>query len=183
MILLILISCSNDNYSPKPRGYFRIELPQKKYQLFDSLNYPYSFEYPVYAQVEPYRGVTAEKYWINLVFPKFKAEIHISYKKVHNNLDTLLQDAETLANKHIPKATNINYFKILDDKAKVYGLIYEILGNDVASPYQFYLTDSTSNYLRGSLYFNITPNNDSLSPVIDFIKEDINYFIKTFRWR
>jgi len=177
-----LISCGNNDYVPKPRSYFRIDLPQKKYILFDSV-YPYAFEYPCYSNIEPYTGHSTEKYWINIIFPSYKAEIHISYKKINNNLDTLLQDADELVNKHIPKANDIRFEKVLRDSANVYGLIYEISGTGVASPYQFYLTDSTTNYLRGALYFRLTPNNDSLAPVIDFIKKDIQHIINTFKWK
>lgn len=182
VFVINIMSCDNDNYVPKPRAYFRIDLPEKEYKLFDTI-YPYSFEYPVYSRIVPYTGSLKEKYWINLIFPLHNAEIHISYKTITNNLDTLLQDADVLANKHIPKANDILFEKVLRDSVNVYGLIYEIIGTGVASPYQFYLTDSTDNYLRGALYFRVTPNNDSLAPVIDFIKEDIKHFINTFKWK
>ena len=183
LLIINIISCDNGNYVPKPRGYFRINLPEKKYRLFDSI-YPYTFEYPVYSTITPYTGSKySEKYWINLTFPQFKAEINISYKKINNNFDIMLQDADLLVNKHIPKAIDINYEKIIHDSVRVYGLIYDILGNDVASPCQFYLTDSTNHFLRGALYFRLAPNNDSLAPVIDFLKKDIYHFINTFKWK
>jgi len=182
IISMGISSCGNDNYVPKPRGHFRIDLPEKKFIDFDS-SFPYAFEHPVYSVINPYKTGNPEPYWINIDFPVFGARINISYKKVHNNLDTLLQDADLLAHKHIPKANDIKYEPVKIDSAKVYGLIYEITGTGVASPFQFYLTDSIDNYLRGALYFNVAPNNDSLSPVIDFIKEDILHMINTFRWK
>ena len=180
-ILLILISCNNDYY-PKPRGYFRIDLPEKNYQLFDT-NFPYQFEYPVYSKIIFDTLQNAEAYWINLKFNQFKGTLHLSYKEVDNNLHEYLEDTRTLAMKHIPKASGIENKQFVDKENQVYGLIYNISGSVAASPYQFYITDSVQNFVRGALYFNTVPNNDSLAPVIKFLEEDINHMIETFRWK
>lgn len=180
----IVISCENDNYIPKPRGYFRIALPEKKYKTFDTI-YPYTFEYPDYSEVVSDIDPNAEPYWINIEFPSFKGTLHLSYKPVSS--DSLLyryfEDARTFVNKHIAKADDIEPIIIKNDQNQVYGLIYDIEGSGVASTYQFCVTDSTKNYLRGALYFNIMPNNDSMSPVINFIKADIDHFIQTLKWK
>jgi gliding motility-associated lipoprotein GldD len=182
MVLFFLIcSCKNDYY-PKPRGYFRIDLPEKEYVRFDT-SFPYSFEYPVYARVVPDKDPKAEPYWINVVFPEFKGNIHISYKKINNNLAEYLEDSRTLVMKHIPKASAISNKTFENSEKKVYGLIYDISGTEAASPYQFYLTDSVDHFIRGALYFNAIPNNDSLAPVIDFIEKDIDRMIETFAWK
>ena len=173
-------SCQND-FQPKPRGYFRIQLPEKEYTRFEISTFPYQFDIPVYSKIGMPKNNT-EKYWINVIYPMFKAQLHISYKPVHNNLDTLLNDAHKMMNKHIPKANAINEQMFLNDEHQVYGMAYEIMGTEAASPYQFYLTDSTNHFLRGALYFNFSPNNDSLSPVINFIKEDMVRMIETFEW-
>lgn len=180
-IIIIFYSCDND-YQPKPRGYFRIQLPEKQYQLFEKENFPYTFLMPTYARVMPPK-VQDEKYWINVVFPDFKAQIHISYKPIHHNLDTLLNDVHVMMNKHIPKANAINERMFLNPEKSVYGMAYEIKGSEAASPYQFYLTDSTAHFLRGALYFNYSPNNDSLKPIIDFLEEDIEKLIDSFEWK
>jgi gliding motility-associated lipoprotein GldD len=180
-LLLTLISCSGDYY-PKPYGYLRIDLPEKKYTSFDTA-FPYSFEIPVYSKVAQDTDPMAEKYWINIEFPQFKGKLHLSYKQINGNLNNYLEDTRTLVMKHIPKASTIEN-KIYENPAeKVYGLTYTISGTAVASPFQFYLTDSMKNFVRGALYFNTTPNNDSLAPVIEFIKEDINHLIETFEWK
>ncbi len=170
------------HYTPKPRGYFRIDLPEHQYRVFDSA-FPYGFEYPTYARITPDPYFPNEKYWININFPKFKATLHLSYKRVHNNLGTYLEDAHTLVSKHIPKASAINDSVILRRKEKIFGLVYDIEGNGAASPYQFFLTDSVKHFVRGALYFNVEPNNDSLAPVIGFVKKDIRHFIDTFHWK
>lgn len=181
MLLMFCASCS-DNYTPKPRGYFRITLPEKHYVMLDSI-YPYTFEYPVYAKITPDELSPGEKNWINIVYPQFKGKIHISYKRVENNLHDLTEDTRKLVLKHIPKSSGITQRAVGDKDNKVYGLCYDIKGVGAASPYQFYLTDSTRHFLRGALYFTTVPNNDSLAPVIDFVKQDIDHLISTFRWK
>jgi len=184
MAMVFSVSCTDTDYTPKPRGYFRIAMPEKKYKIFDTL-FPYSFEYPAYATIQPDFNINAEPYWINIEFPAFKGTLHISYKHVYNDsiLNQYFEDARSFANKHIAKADDIEPKAIIDDKHQVYGLIYEIKGTGVASTYQFYVTDSTTNFLRGALYFNILPNNDSLAPVIDYVKADIDHLIQTLHWK
>jgi len=182
-ITIILPSCNND-YTPKPRGYFRIALPETKYNLLDSV-YPYRFEYPAYATITNDPLSPQEKNWINIEMPVFHGRIHISYKSLSdkNSLNTYIEDSRTLALKHMAKASGIRQIAISDPDRKVYGLVYEINGLGAASPYQFYLTDSTKHFLRGSLYFDVIPNNDSLAPVIDYVKTDIQHLFETINWR
>lgn len=182
-LMLLLVSCSNNSgYAPKPRGFFRIDLPQKSYQLYDSLP-AYRFEFPAYAQVMPDFRSPDQKNWVTVEFPQFKGSLHVSYKKVDNNLGVYLEDAHTMLMKHLSKASAIQDSLIADPEHRVYGLLYTIQGKGVASPVQFYLTDSTQNFIRGALYFNIRPNNDSLAPVIDFLMQDIRHFISTTEWK
>jgi gliding motility-associated lipoprotein GldD len=180
-IIFFMFSCES-NYTPKPRGYFRIDFPEKKYIPFDS-TFPYRFERPVYTSITDDPISPEEKYWINLNFLPFKATVHFSYKKVNGNLITYLEDSHKMVSKHIPKADAIYDSLVIDRKNNVFGLIYKIEGSGAASPYQFFLTDSISNFVRGALYFNTVPNNDSLEPVINFITDDIEHLIKTFRWK
>ena len=177
-----LTSCGPKDYTPKPRGYFRIGLPEKSYRLLDSV-FPYTFEYPEYAYIEPDNNTNSEPYWINLVYPGFRARLHLSYKAVNGNLYQYFEDARNFVNKHIPKANDIRTREYTNDSARVYGLVYEISGAGVASVYQFCVTDSSKHYLRGALYFDVVPNNDSLAPVISFLKKDIDYMISSIRWK
>jgi len=181
LILVVLASCQN-SYVPKPRGYYRIDFPGKEYRLFDT-TFPYTFEYPVYAKIVRDSSRMAEPYWINVVYYPYNAQLHISYKTINNNLATYLNDSHTLVNKHIPKANAISQREYVDTVENVFGLVYEITGSDAASTYQFYLTDSTRNFVRGALYFDLVPNNDSLAPVIGFLKKDVEHMITTFRWK
>lgn len=178
----LLPSCSSD-YTPKPRGYFRIDFPEKKYQTYSS-DCPYTFEFPVYAEVVPDRNRDAKPCWLDVSYPGFNGRIHLSYQPVSSEkqFNQLTEDARTFAFKHTVKATAIDEAVISYPDRKVYGIYYSIGGN-TASSVQFYLTDSTRNYLRGALYFNEEPRLDSIQPVLDFIKKDIDLMIKTFKWK
>lgn len=192
----LLASCGEDEddviYSPKPRGYFRIDMPEKTYRMFDSLS-ECSFEIPTYAYVEigkrqgmdvdTGRYANAKPHWMNLKFPKFKATVNMTHLWVHNNLDNYLEDSHFFAfSKHQVKATGIDQSVVIRDSAKVYGLVFDIEGN-TASSVQFYLTDSTKHFLRGALYFDARTNIDSLKLVIDFIRKDVLRMITTTKWK
>jgi len=180
--MLLLVTACDENYTPKPRGYFRIDLPEHEYRGFDS-TFPYSFEYPVYAELGPDPFTPEEAYWMNIDFTEYKGRIHLSYKEVDGNLAQYLEDSRQFVMKHIPKASAINDSLILDRDRNLYGLIYYIDGMGAASPCQFFVTDSSKHFVRGALYFDVIPNNDSLAPVIDFLKKDIEHLLATFNWK
>ncbi|HOP14346.1 gliding motility lipoprotein GldD [Lentimicrobium sp.] len=182
VLLAAMMTACGDPPVPKPRGYFRIDLPQREYRLLDSI-YPYTFEIPVYAKITGDPNAGEEPYWINIDFPAYKGRIHLSYKAVDNNLSTFTEDAHQLVMKHIPKASAIDEIRIDNEALKVHGLIYDIKGAGAASPYQFFATDSTRHFIRGALYFNVLPNNDSLAPVIEFLKGDIRHMLETLKWK
>jgi gliding motility-associated lipoprotein GldD len=94
----VFFSCDNENYSPKPRTYFRINLPEKEYQIFDTI-FPYSFEYPTYAKIITNNKPDYGKYWMNIFFPDYNATVHITYKVVNNNLDSLTENARKFVDK------------------------------------------------------------------------------------
>jgi len=178
--LIILGGCKR-KYTPKPRAYSRIDLPEKNYKTLDSI-FPYKFKYPSYTELKKDNSAHSEKYWINIEYPELNGKIHISYKTVNNNIDQLLEDTRKLAYKHTIKADAINERMFVKQEKKVYGILYEIEGN-AASSVQFFLTDSVKHYLRGALYFNTEPNKDSLAPVLNFVKEDIIVLIESFEWK
>lgn len=178
-----LQSCMPHAYSPKPRGYFRINLPPKSYQPYTG-HCPYTFYYPTYSQIVNDSTRNAKPCWVNIVFPQFNGRIHVSYQaiKSQKNFNDLVEDARTFAFKHTIKATSIDETKIAYPDRKVYGVYYTIDGN-TASSAQFFLTDSIHHYLRAALYFQEEPRLDSIAPVLSFIKEDIEMMIKTFKWK
>lgn len=180
--ILLVFSCGNE-YTPKPRSYFRIEFPEKKYQTYSG-DCPYTFDFPVYAQVQQDNSRNSKPCWLNVYYPQFNGRIHLSYQPIlsKEEFNQLTEDARTFAFKHTVKATAIDEGMISFPEEKVFGIYYSIDGN-TASSVQFFLTDSTKNYLRGALYFNEQPRLDSIQPVLDFVKKDIDRMIKTFKWR
>lgn len=181
IVLIFFLTACREEPIPKPRGYFRIALPEKSYQLSDT-SWPYHFAYPEYARFLPDSREGSEAYWANIEVPEYKASIHLSYKKVDGNLDHYTEDARSLAMKHIAKSTSIREMQISRPEADVYGMVYDIRGSETASPFQFYVTDSLRHFLRGALYFNHQPNNDSLAPVIRFLEEDMYHLLRTLHW-
>jgi gliding motility-associated lipoprotein GldD len=181
-----LLSCNGD-YTPKPRGYFKIGMPDKKYQTFDMPGYPYKFEYPMYGQVAKdstfFEAQPENPYWINIDFPQFGGRMHISYKDVRrSNFDSLVNDAFTLSYKqHTYKASAIEPEPFVTPNG-LSGVYFNLKGN-TATANQFFITDSARHFLRGALYFNATPNADSLQPVNDFLRKDLEHLINTLEWK
>jgi gliding motility-associated lipoprotein GldD len=184
--IILLFSACKDHYTPKPKGYFRIEFPKKSYTSFNEKGFPYHFEIPAYSEIGKMTNRGSGLFDITITVPRYKADIHLTYKEIlqkkrTENLDTLMEDARTLAYKHAIKADAIDERVFMNPASKVYGTIYLIRGN-VASPMQFYLTDSIRHFLRGAFYIREIPNTDSLKPVIGFIESDIIHMIETTTW-
>jgi gliding motility-associated lipoprotein GldD len=180
MVMVVISSACKQKSTPKPRGYFRIAFPEKSYQVFDQ-KYPYQFEYPAYAIAQADTSANAEDYWLNIVFTDLNGQLHISYKPVGNHFNELIEDSRKLAYKHTIKADAINERMFYDEAKHVTGVLYEIKGN-AASPLQFFATDSIKHFIRGSLYFNAKPNQDSLAPVINFVQDDVIRLMETLEW-
>jgi len=188
--VLFFAACGgNHDYSPKPRGYYRIVFPKKEYREYVS-RYPFTFLYPKYAMIMPDTQTRIApkllnmEYLLNMQFPQFNGTLHLSYDNITSKkmFNMLVEDARKLAFKHTVKATSIDQGSISFPDHKVYGIYYTIDGN-AASSVQFYLTDSVKNYMRGALYFNSEPQLDSIRPVLNFVKQDVGVMIKSFRWK
>lgn len=204
LMLFFLYSC-NSTYSSKKKGYFNIEFPERKYIVFNEPDVPYSFEYPVYANIvkdSTYFDSTPENpFWRNIDFPQFNARIFLSYKEVGgratykvklpngnyadssgiNYFDIMVNDAFNLTNKNEAVATSIKDSLFVTPN-NVTGIFFKVGGN-AATAKQFFMSDTTKHFIRGALYFDTTPNADSLQPVQDFLQSDINHLINTFRWK
>ena len=189
VLVLFVVFCSgcSENYIPKPKAYFRIDLPQKEYQRYISDQCPFEFDYPVYATVIRdsffFDELAENPCWLNIDFKDLGGKIHISYKEIgkQNTLEKLIEDAHKLTFKHTTKADYIDESTV-ENKNGVSGILYEIGGN-AASNVQFFLTDSITHFIRGSLYFYTEPNEDSLAPVIKFVKDDMMRMISSFEWK
>jgi len=181
LVLLLLSFSCKQSYTPKPAGYLKISYPEKAYHLYDDQEF-YQFEIPDYARVEIDSGPRSEEGWINVAVPQLNGKIHLSYKPVDDHLNALITDCRELVYKHTVKSIGIEETPFIQRDQKRFGMIYDLKG-DVASAVQFFITDSTEHFLRGSLYFNCQPNRDSLNPVIEFMREDILHLIETTQWK
>ena len=186
VIACIFYSCNEETYTPKPRGYYQITLPEKNYTLFEKDDYPYSFEFPSYSMIEKdtlfFNEKTENPWWINVNFKDLGGKIYISYKQINasQSLAKLLEDSYQMSHYHTKKADYINEPEF-HTKNNVHGIYYDVGGN-AASALQFYATDSVKHFLRGALYFDTTPNVDSLRPINQFLRADIEYLIQTLKW-
>ena len=204
LLIIFFVSC-NSTYTSKKTGYFKIDLPEKKYVLFDEPGMPYSFEYPAYASIvkdSTYFDANPENdYWRNIDFKQLNAKIFLSYKVVGgkalykikmpngtykdstgvNMYDKMINDAFNLTNKNDDVATS-KKDSLFTTANNVSGLLFK-LGGNAATQRQFFMTDTTKNFIRGALYFYASPNADSVKPVVDFIQKVIDHLISTFRWK
>ena len=173
---------------PRPRGFFRIDLPPREYRLFDDSSsthedIPMKFEYPAYGKLTFGENKMQEPGWMNIEFPSYKAKIYLTYKPVNGNFAGLMeQNYKMNVKNHVTKADAIKEQVITNSGSKVYGILYDLKGN-TATAVQFYVTDSIRHFLRGSLYFAAEPDADSLEPVIDFFRSDIEHLIETLQWK
>jgi gliding motility-associated lipoprotein GldD len=179
---LIVIGCGKD-YQPKPKGYNRLVLPTEQYApLPDTL--PYRFEYSVHSKLLKDSSWIRENNWIEIYYPTLKSTIHITYKRIYNKEQLLKEyynDSYKLTAKHQIKAYAIDETIVKSPSGKT-AFISEIEG-EVPSQFQFTMTDSSANFLRGALYFNVKVQNDSLKPAIDFMKKEVIHVINTMQWR
>lgn len=182
LTIWIFISCDK-SYTPKPNGYNRLDLPEQAYiSLPDS--FPYTFDISKAARIYPDSSYIAERYWIDIFYPDIVANVQITYKQLHNNkklLKELVNDTYKLTSKHEIKAYAINE-NILKTPSGKTAVVAELEG-EVPSQFQFFVTDSTENFLRGALYFRTSTKNDSLAPAIEYMKEDIVRMINTLEWK
>jgi gliding motility-associated lipoprotein GldD len=179
----VLSSCSEDTFVPKPKGYNKIDLPTPAYQSLKE-EHPYTFEYSKYAEIRPDKSKLAEPHWIDVYYPEQGCFVQITYKDIRNNkkhFDEHVDDSHKLAIKHNVKAYAIN--ESVDTTAKGYTVTYFELEGEVPSQFQFYVTDSTANFLRGALYFQTATRNDSLAPVIRYVKKDILHMVNTLEFK
>ena len=183
LALITLSACGKADYLPKPKGYNRIDLPPHEYQALPD-SFPYSFEFSRHVQIKRDSSWLAERYWIHLYYPLMDADVQITYKPIRN-LDSLLQgyyhDAYKLTSQHNIKAYSIEEL-IMELPNGNWASVSELEG-EVPSQYQFHVSDSTRHFLRGALYFKTATQNDSLKPVIDYLKQDIRHLLFTLKWK
>lgn len=182
---ILMVACVEKEApnSAKPKGYFRIATPPPTYQKWDSV-LPFTFEYSKFATFSIPKN-DGKKYWMDLYYPQYNASLKMTLMPLENNLRELVVNEEKMLMFHVEsrKADDIQYSVIQDNNAKLYGQIYELVGKGAATPLEFWVTDSAKYYVRATLYFNFAPNNDSLEPVIKYLKTDVLHMIDTWNWK
>lgn len=180
VISMLVSSCSKP--VPKPYSYFRIDLPEHEYTVLDTAPLPFTLERAKISNVT-YNGVRGENnQWFDLVYERLNARVYCNYSPVKGNLRQLSEDSRSLVYKHTVRADAIIEQNFDNEEANTHAILYRITGN-AASPLQFVVTDSTRHFLRGSVYFNNTPNADSIAPVERFVEEDVTHLIETLKWK
>lgn len=169
--------------TPKPIAYFRIDLPEHQYQILDTF-LPCSFERSECTEVKLSKQPNGA-IWMDVAYPDLDAVMKCTYFPIRcaDSLRNLIVNEEKMVKFHYQKADDVQYSVIKDPEAQVWGQLYDIEGRDVATPFMFWMTDSAHHFLRGTLYFNFTPNNDSLEPVIQYLREDAMHMVSTFQWK
>ncbi len=187
LLLIALSACNEEQFTPKIRGYSKVELPKHQYQKFEEPGFPYSFEYPVYSKIvrdSIMKGVVADNpYWMNIEIANWGAKVYLTYKEIRNDKKrfySFIKDTYEMSNAHEKKAAYINEPEF-STANNVHGVIFDVGGN-TASALQFYVTDSVQHYVRGALYFDVTPNADSLAPMNAFLRADVEHILKSLKW-
>ena len=182
IIVISVVSCSSKDFLPKPKGYNRTDLPDHDFQaLADS--FPYMFEYSKHAIILKDSSWITERYWIDVYYPELDATIQLTYKPIKNRVKLMQEyysDSYKLTSQHNVKAYSIEE-KVLELPNGDFASFTELEG-EVPTQLQFHVSDSSQHFLRGALYFKTATKNDSLAPVIRWVKEDALHMLKTLKW-
>ena len=178
LALLALFGCEEEyDYYPKPRGYMRLDFPERTYSVFAPDSCPYQFKMPEYFEI-----ISKSDCNKDIQMDRFNATLFMTYIPIDTNLEMNISYSRKLVYDHSIKADAIEEMPMIDAERNAYGLKYNIKG-DAASPYQFYVTDSVNHFLRGALYFNVKPNYDSIRTSLEYITEDIDNILETIEWK
>ena len=180
----LLAACGGNDYSPKPQAYLRIDTPEQHYSPLDTLALPFLFEKNDAASLTQKKN-TGHEIWVDLTYPQWDGVVFLTYKRLLSPADLRGQtDTSTrLLEKHYQFASGIDEQVFESDDHTVHAVKWHLKGKNVASTYQFYATDSARHFLRGAVYINHAPNNDSLAPVLEYMHRDVDRLIESLHWR
>lgn len=179
---ILIFSCSeNQVLTPKPPTYLRLELPEHSYITFKD-DCPYTFEVSKLFKVKSVSDSLQKTCHKDIDLGPLNGVIHFSYIAMTEKLSTYINYSNDKVEDHKQKATGIEDFQIIRSEDRVFGTFFKLKG-DVASPFQFYLTDSTSQFVSGVIYLNTVPNYDSLRPTLDYLEKDLMHLVTTFKWK
>jgi gliding motility-associated lipoprotein GldD len=180
LVVVMLAACSHPKDPfPRPKGWPRIDLPAHTYQKFENGICPFTFEYPQIGVVEQQKS---DSCWMDLYFAPFECRWHVTYRDVNGSGKTIMDHYEEyrkLVFKHIQKVSQIKENPVVGPNGS--GTLFELFGT-VGVPAQILYTDST-HLVLASFYFDTAVRNDSLAPVIDFMKEDLVHMAESIVWK
>lgn len=204
---LLFAACGGGDYTPKPQAYLRIDMPEHSYWLVDSLcthagdtltdgtdtvvaitgsckTFPFIFEANQCVEIKEKSAPKGEE-WLDLVYPQWQGVVFLTYKRLNgpDDLRGQIDTSSRLVEKHYKFSSGVDEQSFDSDDGTVHAVTWHLKGSKVASTFQFYATDSVRHFLRGALYVDRTPNNDSLAPVLEYMQEDIEHLVETLRWR
>lgn len=172
----MLLSCKEDTL-PKPKGMLALNYPEPEYSDYEPQNCQYTF-----TKNEAAKVLFKEECSAVIQYPALDGALYLTYRPVDGNIKQLLTDAQKLTYEHVAKADNIAEQRYLNAAKNVFGMFYDVQGN-AASQSQFYVTDSVSHFITGSIYFNVRPNYDSILPAAAYLKEDIRLLMESLSWK
>ena len=177
---IVIYSCEEDINIPKPPAYLRLELPDHTYISYvDSCQYSYDLA-SIYTVENP-SGNKQNMCYREIKLGPLNGTIYFRYWDMVEPLSYYVNNANDEIDRHKGMAIDVNDQLIIREKDDVYGIIFQLKG-DVATPFQFYLTDSTDRFVYGEVLFNMSPNYDSLIPTLDYLRKDLNQLLETFKW-
>lgn len=182
VILLATSACNDANPVPKPSTFLRTEFPEHTYRPYLS---PQNFSFSL---ADLYMPKTFEQAKSNYSVQEIdlgpiNGTLFLYYLRLSSkdSLSEIINFANDKVDEHKIMADKIDFEQIIEPQKSVFGTFFELKGN-VATNFQFYLTDSSQHFLRGEILLNCRPNYDSLRPTLQYLKTDLQTLIKSFKW-
>lgn len=184
MLTTLIGACGRNSYTPKPVGYIRFDLPEKNYETYDDARLPFTFEKASEAEVV-WKKEDRRHRWLDINYPQYHGVVYLTYNAMRGSEDLKgqIDTSYRLMKIHFDYSSGLDEQQFFNEPDHVYGSTYLIKGQNVASTYQFWLTDSTRHFLHGALFIDCTPNNDSLAPILEYLQSDIQHLIETVKWK
>ena len=180
---IFILGC--DNYlMPKQSAFLRLDYSNPQYEQINNNSFPFLFETNNILSNISEINISNESIDFILKYDELNGQVNFQYKNVASKeaLDTYILDLKKTIETHSIMANTVRIRDYVLEENDIYGRIFDLSGN-VASPYQFYLTDNEYNVISGFVYFNIKPNYDSILPAINYIENDMINLIESFSWK
>jgi gliding motility-associated lipoprotein GldD len=183
LLMFVLCACKTDAPVPKPPAYLRTELPEHKYR-FVSNDCPYELKLADIYNYKPCIFQKSNFCMQQIDLGPLNGSLYLYYINIasKDSLPSIINYANDKVDEHKIKADKIDFRQLIDKDKRVFGTFFELKGN-VATNFQFYLTDSTNHFVRGEVLLNCRPNYDSLKPSLEYLKQDLLELVNNFKWK